>query len=64
MHKFLADIVFPVAQSPIKNGVVITDDKGKIVDITPFELHDEGTVLKFSGAIVPGFINTHCHLLV
>ncbi|MBK9633831.1 MAG: amidohydrolase family protein [Bacteroidetes bacterium] len=62
MHKFLADIVFPVAQSPIKNGVVITDDKGKIVDITPFELHDEGTVLKFSGAIVPGFINTHCHL--
>lgn len=62
MNKFSADIVFPVAQSPIKNGVLITDDAGKIVDITSKDLHDEGTVLKFSGAIVPGFINTHCHL--
>jgi cytosine/adenosine deaminase-related metal-dependent hydrolase len=62
MNKFSADIVFPVAQAPIKNGVVITDLCGKIIDITPFDQHDEGSVLKFSGAIVPGFINAHCHL--
>lgn len=62
MRKFSADIIFPVSQQPILNGVVVCNDEGKIIEVTDSILHDEGTVQHFKGAIVPGFVNTHCHL--
>src|SRR4051812_6087831 len=33
MRKFTADFVFPVSSAPIKNGVVVTDDDGKILEV-------------------------------
>lgn len=62
---FSADWVFPVNQPPIKNGVVVVTTDGEIKEILSedeavnLDLQD---IKKLKGALVPGFINTHCHL--
>lgn len=62
MRKISADIIYPVDQAAIKNGVVTIDENGKIVNIDSLDNHDSTTVEFFKGALIPGFINTHCHL--
>lgn len=59
-----AKIIFPVTSSPIKNGVLKLDSNGKILDIFQFdkEKHNSLDIHFFEGVIVPGFVNTHCHL--
>ncbi len=42
--------------------VVIFDPQGTILQIDDIAAHDPASVEKLDGAIVPGFINTHCHL--
>ncbi|HNE51125.1 MAG: amidohydrolase family protein [Chitinophagales bacterium] len=62
IHKFSASKIFPVITSPLENAVVITDENGKIQAIDAVENHDIATIQFFDGIIVPGFINSHCHL--
>lgn len=62
MRKISADYVFPVSSSAIKNGVVVFDDNGIIVEVIADREHGAGYVERFSGVIVPGFVNTHGHL--
>jgi len=62
MKKFSADQVFPISSPPIENGVVITDDAGKILAIESREQHDPASLEIHRGILVPGFVNTHCHL--
>jgi cytosine/adenosine deaminase-related metal-dependent hydrolase len=62
MKKISADFVFPVSSAPIKEGVVVLDYNGKILDITSRDEHDPSTIDIHQGVLVPGFINTHCHL--
>jgi cytosine/adenosine deaminase-related metal-dependent hydrolase len=62
MQKISADLVFPVSAPPLKEGVVIVDDEGRILAINTREEHDPASVRILPGALVPGFINTHCHL--
>lgn len=68
MRKFTADFVFPVSSPPIKDGVVITDDDGIVLEVTSslksLILQEKGgsDVQYHPGIIVPGFVNTHCHL--
>lgn len=62
MKKISADYIFPVSSEPIKNGVVTIDDNGKILKIDPRDNHDLSELEIHEGIIVPGFINTHCHL--
>ncbi len=62
MRKFTADCIYQVSKLPIKNGVIITDDAGKILDVDVRENHNAADVEFHKGIIVPGFINTHCHL--
>ena len=62
MKKISADIIYPITSSPIKNGVLILDDDGKILEISTREKFDETELQIFKGALCPGFINTHCHL--
>jgi len=59
---FSADYVIPVTSDPIKNGIVAIED-GKIVGV--FKELDSSimTDVKYlTGVLIPGFINTHCHL--
>ncbi|TCD27519.1 amidohydrolase [Pedobacter psychrodurus] len=61
---FSADWIFPVSSLPIKNGVVAVNPDGVIEEVLTEE---EGKnldldIIKYKGSIVPGFINTHCHL--
>lgn len=60
---FVADIVLPIARPAIKDGVVAVDDEGVIVavhDVT--DLPKDVKVERLSGTLIPGFVNTHCHL--
>lgn len=64
LRKISADYIFPISSPPIKNGVLIFDEKGKIADL----IDPAKTYLNFedaqlvSGLLCPGFVNTHCHL--
>jgi aminodeoxyfutalosine deaminase len=62
MKKISADWVFTVSGEPIKNGVITVDKNGKILSVDSLGNHDLATVERHKGVIVPGFINTHCHL--
>lgn len=62
MQKFTADILYPVSSDPIVDGVIICDDNGIIEAIgNRAELSVDGAK-HFKGALIPGFVNTHCHL--
>ncbi len=64
MRKFSAHYIISPGQSPMPYGVIELDDQGTILNIRPSRLHEqEEEQLEFySGIIVPGFINVHCHL--
>ncbi len=62
MRKFQADFVCPVASEPIAGGVVITEDDGTILHCGPPDGTTERDAEHLHGTLVPGFINTHCHL--
>ena len=65
MLKYIsADWIFPVSCAPLKNGIIAVDEIGIIRDVLPAE-HSKSInedIETHSGVIVPGFINTHCHL--
>ncbi len=63
MRKFQADKIFPVTGRPVKNGIIVTDDAGHILDIYENRKNFGTTGLeRYEGIIVPGFINVHSHL--
>ena len=60
-----ASYIYPIIGSPIKNGVVGLDADGTIVEVlTPEAASEKGEIhiKHYEGLIVPGFVNTHCHL--
>lgn len=60
---FSAEFVIPVTSSPIKNGVVAVDEEGVICGIYDFLSAPKGIDIEIlSGVLIPGFVNTHCHL--
>lgn len=62
MLKFTASRIYPVSSGPLENAVVITDNAGKILAIESMDRHDPASVSHLNGVLVPGFVNTHCHL--
>ncbi len=64
VRKIAATYIFPVNQPPIKNGILICEPDGTIVEIidNKGELKEESGLEFYSGILVPGFVNTHCHL--
>ncbi len=64
MRYLSAHYVFPVSSPPLKNGIVCTDDHGMIVDVidTGGKLQEREKLEFYNGILVPGFVNTHCHL--
>lgn len=58
-----ANFIFPITSAPIKNGVLGLDEKGTIHEVfTSKEAKHIKKIRHYKGVIVPGFINTHCHL--
>lgn len=64
MRKIAATYIFPGNQPLIKNGILICEDNGTILKIqnTSENIKEEHGLEFYSGILVPGFINTHCHL--
>lgn len=62
LQYFSADWIFPVNAPPIKNGVVVTKENGEVVNLLTENESKDLNLKKYKGAIVPGFVNTHCHL--
>lgn len=62
MRKLTADYIFPVVGAPVRQGVVVVDEAGSVLSVDAREEHDPATLEVHKGVIVPGFVNTHCHL--
>ncbi|WP_321347333.1 amidohydrolase family protein [uncultured Draconibacterium sp.] len=64
MRKIAATYVFPGTGSPLKNGILVCSDEGTIIDILDRgdSFREEAGVEFYSGILVPGFVNAHCHL--
>ncbi len=61
MRKIAAHYVFPISAPPIRNGIVTLSDDGEILGLG--EMNEEAAGVEFyNGALVPGFVNAHCHL--
>lgn len=61
-HKFSADYICPIFQAPLGQGIIVTDGDGTILELSGPGTHDPASVRHLPGLLVPGFINTHCHL--
>ena len=64
MRRISANYIYPVSQPPIKNGILEVDNLGVIKNIidTKGELRESRNLEFYNGVIVPGFVNSHCHL--
>lgn len=62
VNRIAASFVYTLdASEPIRNGYVEYDDEGKILGVGQCE--DAASEKNFyDGAIVPGFVNAHCHV--
>ncbi|MEM9528151.1 MAG: amidohydrolase family protein, partial [Bacteroidota bacterium] len=61
-----ADYLYPITSPPIKNGIIGLDEEGRITEIlnpaSPTFIAPAAAPKKHTGILIPGFINTHCHL--
>lgn len=64
MRRIIADLIFPVASSPVEKGMILMDDRETILSvlIPGEEGYDASLAEYFPGWIVPGWVNAHCHL--
>jgi aminodeoxyfutalosine deaminase len=64
MRKLSAHFVFTGTGQVFEKGIVTVDNDGTIVDIidTKGNLEEKANIEFFSGVLVPGFVNAHCHL--
>jgi len=62
MRYYSADYVLPISSEPIKDGVVVTDEAGKIIKLGTKADFPSADIQYSKGILLPGFINTHCHL--
>ncbi len=64
MRKIAASYVFLSNGTLLKNGVIVCNNKGTITDIIENKngLKEEAGLEFYSGILVPGFVNTHCHI--
>ncbi len=61
MRKIAAQYIFPIADKPIKNGVITLSDEGEVVSVGKLNGEEE-SVEFYNGILCPGFVNAHCHL--
>lgn len=59
MRKIAANYIFPVTTAPLKNGILVLDEKNYIIDLidTKGEFKEIQNLEFYSGVIVPGFVD-------
>ncbi|MFN0255820.1 amidohydrolase family protein [Pedobacter ureilyticus] len=66
MQRYLsAEWIYPVTSEPIAKGVLEVAATGEIISILTAEEAANKNIVdieRFEGVLVPGFVNTHCHL--
>lgn len=62
MRKLSADIIYPIQGAPIQEGVVVVDEDGIVLKLDIRSNHAQEELEIYEGCIIPGFVNTHCHL--
>jgi len=62
MKKISADLVITNNGPPQQDQVIILDDSNTIIELANTADHDPSSVKRYRGAIIPGFVNAHCHL--
>lgn len=62
MRRLYADIIYPITSAPVKDKVLLLSDAGQVIGLRERREFSEGELECYQGALVPGFVNTHCHL--
>lgn len=65
MRIFIADYIFPVTSEPVRDGYIMTDDDGTVFEVGKAATLNPTAMSvaeRYEGAIVPGFVNSHCHI--
>jgi aminodeoxyfutalosine deaminase len=64
MKHFSAQYIITNSGPVLKRGIISTDDNGTVVNIedTGGDLKERQSVEYHNGIIIPGFVNSHCHL--
>lgn len=62
MRFLSAHTIHPVSSPALKDHVLVVEDGGKVADLLPTSELDPSKIEQFEGALVPGFVNVHCHL--
>ena len=61
-RKITADWLFTATGAPLREGVVVFDEEGRVQQIGRREDFDASELEMHRGALMPGFVNAHCHL--
>jgi len=61
-HKISAPFILTGNGEKLESKVLILDESGLILSIEDLSAHDRSSVQMYDGFIIPGLINTHCHL--
>ena len=61
-RKISADKIHTVSGDILENTVIVLDESNKILALDKIEEHDLASVERYDGEIIPGLVNTHCHL--
>lgn len=64
MINIQANYLFPIGSAPIKNGILVCNNTGQIEAVLDPQKTDSipADIMQLEGFLVPGFVNTHCHL--
>jgi aminodeoxyfutalosine deaminase len=64
VRKISATYIFPGNRPPLKHGILICEDDGTVIELmdTGGQLGEQARLEQYSGIMVPGFVNAHCHL--
>jgi cytosine/adenosine deaminase-related metal-dependent hydrolase len=62
MRILSADYIHTGHGEVLTDTAIVLDPSGKIIDIQGVSNFEAGQVEKLNGSIIPGLINTHCHL--
>src|SRR4028119_1037957 len=60
-RKFKADLIFTGTETLGPESVLVTDESGFIQEVITVQDAGDG-IESLEGLLVPGFVNTHCHL--